>query len=355
MKNLLIKYIIFCAFISTMSCSPPEDTVSSSTYCYGLLSSEVVSYSKKEMTLRVKFYVFDRGESDQLTRKNIENNLTFGSSDVEGILIDYNEVKTPYSGNYSCAVLLDEVYNIVNSDYWTGASSTDTFLRKFFKNAGQNNSFLLSAFGPEKPDVSFLSNGFKNSASDLDLSMARILNNTTEPTSKISKISLFRSIDVLMDTINKSTPRGNRNLLLLSTLRSNPDSKITIDSVLNKAARYGIKLSTIMDRTVENYFDYDLNNEDLFFKLANRTGGFVYDDDLGSDSKNNNILILASRLGNLMEGNLSCFESTWKILPADSWTAPFQPGFTGEAKLQIDLGTQYLSYGIEIPIRIFIK
>jgi hypothetical protein len=355
MKNRLLKYILLYALLSTVSCSPPDDTSSASAYSYGFLSSEVVSYTEYEMTLKIKFYVFDSKEDGQLTTRNIENNLSLNSTSVDGILTDFNEIITPNDGNYTCAVLVDEIFNVLNCDYWTGSSMTDVFLRKFFKNAGNNNSFLFSGFSPEKPDVRIYGNGFTKNASELDITLANELNNKNKSTADRPKSYLLQSIDILMDTINKTSTVKNRNLLLLSSNNGYTTSGITIDSIKNKAKRYGIKISTIMDRTVEDYFEYDLNNEELFFKLADYTGGFVYDDDLGSESYDNNILMLASRMGNIMEGNFRCFESTWEILPSDSWTEPFQPGFLDDGTLDIDLGTQYISYGIQIPYRINIK
>jgi hypothetical protein len=355
MKNRFIKFILLYALLSTISCTPPAETSSAAAYCYGFLSSEVVSYSKNEMTLKTKFYVFDSKNADQLTTKNIENNLSLNSTNVDGILTDFKEIVTPGAGNYSCAVLVDEIFNIVNCDYATGSSFTDIFLRKYFKNAGKNNSFLFSTFSPEKPDVNIYGNGFTTNASELDLTLASVLNNKNKNTEERPRSYLLQSIDNLMETINKTSTVKNRHLLLLSSNNGYVTTGITIDSIKNKAKRYGIKISTIMDRIVEDYFEYDLKNEDLFFDLADYTGGFVYDDDLGDMSYDNNILILAARMGNMMEGNFRCFESTWKILPSDSWTKPFQPGFTDEGTLDIDLGTQYISYGIQVPYRINIK
>ena len=108
-----------------------------------------------------------------------------------------------------------------------------------------------------------------------------------------------------------------------------------------------------MDKGGEYYVDYDLANDDLFFKIADITGGFVY--------KNNDFtsyfdrLILARRLGNILEGNFKCFESTWKIVPKGIWTDPFQSGFYAEGNLKVDLGTQFLSNVIELPFIINLK
>jgi hypothetical protein len=168
---------------------------------------------------------------------------------------------------------------------------------------------------------------------------------------------LLQSIDYLMEDINKNTKKGNRNLLLLSSFNAYLTNGITKDSVISKAKRYGIKISTILDRTSEDYIEYSFDTEKLIYELALNTGGFIYNDDLSYMAYDNNILILASRLGNILEGNFRCFESTWKIVADDTYTIPFQPGYIIEddINLLIDLGTQYNSNVIELPFRIIIK
>ncbi len=354
MRKLLLRYFVLFSFACTVSCTPPVDSSPSSTFSCGVLSTRAENISAQELTLKVRFFVLEGEESDQLTKKTIENNLTLYSSDVIGTLLDNREVTTPYSGNYSCAILLDKVYNIISYDFDRKLSPTESFLRKFLKNQGDNNSFLFSILEPNPQYASFFGKGFTSNDAGLDLPLARLLNNAEKLTEKISKLPLLQSIDILLDTINRSGKGNNRNLLLLYSRTSYLNSGITKDSVINKAKRYGIKVSTIMEKGGEYYVDYDLANDDLFFKIADITGGFVY--------KNNDFLtsyfdrmILARRLGNILEGNFKCFESTWKIVPKGIWTDPFQSGFYAEGNLEIDLGTQFLSDVTELPFSINLK
>ena len=178
MNNPIIKYCLLLTILIAGSCTPLSDTSSAeSSFSCGTISCEVESYSATELTLKLKFFVLDSKESDQLIKRNIENNLTLYSSDVIGNLVDNREVTTSYGGNYSCAVLLDEVYNTILYDDFFKYNPTETFLRKYFKNAGVNNSFLFSSFKYGDPNVRFYGIPFKSSASELDLQIAEILEN----------------------------------------------------------------------------------------------------------------------------------------------------------------------------------
>ena len=353
MRKLLLRYFVLFVLACIVSCTPPVDSTPSSTFSCGVLSSKAENISAQELTLKVRFFVLEGEESDQLTKKINENKLTLWSSDVVGTLLDNREVTTPSSGNYSCAILLDKVYNIINYDFDRKLSPTEFFLRKFLKNQGVNNSFLFSSLETKPPNVSFYGKGFTSNYVGLDLTLARLLNNVEEPTEKIRKLPLLQGIDILLDTIYRNGKGNNRNLLLIYSRTSYLNSGITKDSVINKAKRLGIKVSTIMDKGGEYDVDYDLANDDLFFKIADITGGFVYKDNdyISYFDK----LILASRLSNILEGNFKCFESTWKIVPEGIRTDPFQSGFYAEGNLKVDLGTQFLSNVIELPFIINLK
>lgn len=356
MRDSLLKYSGLLFLVSMISCSPPKDTTNSSGYSFGVLSSEVESYSDKEITLKLRYFLLDGTESDQLITRNIENNISISSSDIVGTLIDQKEIPTPYSGNYSCAVLLDEIYNIMNYDFWdvyTIPNSTEVFLRKFFKNAGNNNSFRFTSLKPGNSALTFYGKGYTQNAASLDIPLSEGLNDVSKPTSKFSNSPLLQNIYLLMDTINKTAPPGKKDLLLIYSRVSYINSGITKDSVINKALRLGIRVSTIMDAGVEYNVVDDWANEDLFYKLANLTGGFVYMDNDYTDFTDK--LILASRLGNILEGNFKCFESTWKIVPQDIYTDLFRPGFYAGENLDVDVGTQFLSNVRETPFAIYIK
>lgn len=101
------------------------------------------------------------------------------------------------------------------------------------------------------------------------------------------------------------------------------------------------------------HIDYDLNSEDIFYKLAYETGGFVYknNDALGGED----MYVLSSRLGNIFEGNFKCFEATWKITPAGSWSDTFQPGYYATGEIVVDLQTGYDQETFEMPLGIIIK
>jgi hypothetical protein len=354
MKSLKIGHFLVYALFGLVSCSPPDDNTQTSLYSCGVLSNKVESYSDKELILKIRYFIVDGNKSSELIEKNIENYLTLYSSDVVGTLIDNKEITTPLLGNYSCAVLLDEVYNNINYDFFSNYSSTDSFLRKFFKNAGMNNKILFSAYGYKAPSFVVKSDGFVSNSSALDIPLASYLNSANELTEKCSNTYLLKYLSSMLDLISQ-VPGTNRNLLLISSRTSylGNSNGFTKDSVINKATRLGIKVSTILDKGGEYYIDYNLNEEDIYYKLAYQTGGFVYMDNEYSD--NNSNLVLASRLGNIFEGNFKCFESTWRIVPKGIWTELFRPGFYADGNLEAEMGTQYLSNIIEFPFCIYIK
>ena len=354
MKNA-IYYILILIFWSGGSCTPLEEETQwiSQSFSCGVLSSEVTGYINEEITLKVRFFILDKEESDQLTKRSIENSLIIQSSDVISSLLDFREVTTPYSGNYSCGVLIDEIFNLYSYDTGEKFSITDVFLRKYLKNAGADNSFLISGFKKNTPPVSFISTGYTTKVQELDLPIAEILNNVIRPTQRLDSIPLLESIDILLEKIKQSAPPENKNLLILYSGNKYYHNNIVKDSIISKALREGTRVSTIMNAGGDYYVNYDLNNEDIIYKLAIETGGLIYksSDYLGGKD----LYILASRLGNIFEGNFRCFESTWKIVPYDKSTDPFIPGFFLKTELQVELQTGYDNNTFSLPFGIYIR
>jgi len=350
MKKILIGYLIFFLLVIIVSCnSDDEDGSASASFSCGVLSSSVESYSENELTLKVKFFVLDHEESDQLTTKNLENSLTYHSLYTLGTLVDIHEVTTPSYGNFSCAVLLDEYYSMINYDFFSGKGSTDSFLRKFFKKSGIGNSFMLSSFHINPETLTFYGKGFTSNPAELDLPMARLFGEASELNEKVKKLPLLQNINILLDSINKNAPEDNKNLLIFSSRASYITSGNDKDSIISKARQFGIKVSAILDRGGEYYIDYDLDNEDLYYKIAEQTGGFVYTNN--QYISNSDGLILASCLGNIMKGDFKCFEAKWRIMP-NSWADTFKYGYYSDAELDIELSLDNM---IEIPMCIYIK
>ena len=73
MRKLLLRYFVLFSFACTVSCTPPVDSTPSSTFSCGVLSTKTENISAQELTLKVRFFVLDGAESDQLTKKIIEN------------------------------------------------------------------------------------------------------------------------------------------------------------------------------------------------------------------------------------------------------------------------------------------
>ena len=353
MKKISFRYFLFLLLPVVQACEPEQYGWISSSFSCGVLSNEVTSYAPGEMTFNTRFFVFDKEESDQLTQRDVEHNIRLSSLEVDAVMTGFREVSLPPAGKYSCAVLLDDVYNKVNYDYFEKFSSTEIFLRKFFKNAGLNNYVRLAIMQDQTPPVKLYGKYFTKDASGMDLLLADLLSDPEEPFTQIPRLPLLQSLDILLDTINRSAAGTNRNLLLIYSRNAYIQTGITAEMVIAKAKTYGIKVSSIIGSGGIYYIDYNLNSEDLFFRLAHETGGFVY---MNNDILNGkDILILASRLADILEGNFKCFEATWKLTPAGSWTDPFQPGYFAQGEIMVDLQTGYDKETFSMPLGIIIK
>ena len=204
MKKISFRYFLFLLLPVIQACEPEQYGWISSAFSCGVLSNNVTSYSPGVMTFKTRFFVLDKEESDQLTKRDIEHNLHFSSIEVDAVLTDFQEVSLSPAGKYSCAVLLDDVYNTINYDYFEMFSSTEIFLRKFFKNAGLNNYARLAIMQNQTPPVKLYGKYFTKDASVMDLILADLLGNPEEPSSKFVPLPMLQSLDILLDTINRS-------------------------------------------------------------------------------------------------------------------------------------------------------
>lgn len=146
--NVKVLFLVIMALF--VSCEPKEYNSIGSSFSAGVISSEVTGYSDKEMTLKLKFFISGAGEQPLLSESDIEGTLDLSSFEVKGVLQDLTIVNTAVSANYSCALLVDNYFNLLSYNFNDKTGSTEFFARKYFKNAGENNKFLFSIF-EDKP------------------------------------------------------------------------------------------------------------------------------------------------------------------------------------------------------------
>ena len=336
-----------------VSCEPKEYISIGSSFSAGVISSEVTGYSDKEITLKIKFFISGAGEQPLISESDIEGNLDLSSFEVRGVLQDLTIVNNPVLVNYSCALLVDNYFNLLSYNFNDKTSSTEFFARNYFKNAGENNKFLFSIFEDKPSPVTIYGDGYTDNADSYDLILANRLNDVKEPERKMDSIPLIESLDFMLDYINQKAPAGNRNLLLLSSWSVYHTNSAAKTRIVNKAKSLGIAVSTLLFLGDITNFKWDLDNDDLYFRLANETGGFVFrshDMLYGED-----ILILAPHLKNIMGGDNRYFEATWKIIPDDHYTDLFVPGFFEKVDLVVELQTGDDRKQFNMPFGILIK
>jgi hypothetical protein len=323
-------------------------------YSSGVLSTDVIDYKADTITLKIKFFMLDNKSGDYITDRNIFHAITIYSSDFNGEIQEISTSEISLDKNYSCAVLLDEIYPLSTYAYPSNSGINNTaevFIRKFFKNAGDNNSMLFSTFKDNENPLTIVGENYTKVPKEYDLPLADYLNSSTLPCHEsncIDSLPLLKSMDLLMDFIDQKAPAQNRNLLLMYSRNLFNRKGYSINSLIDKAKQHNIKVSSILG-SIGNYeIKWDSDGEELYYKMALETGGIVYQVN-NYDGKDLNLL--ASRLGDIFKGNIKYYETVCKITP-ESWTDPFQPGFyaTGDLEFELQNGTEF-----KIPFGIMIK
>lgn len=347
-----VLYTAFIIFFSAISCEVEQPWISSSFSC-GVLSCNVDSFSNEEMILKLRFFILDKEKQGDLTSRDVKNNLSFSGFGLAGLITDFREIELEPEGNYSCAVLLDNIYNQINYETYDLYSTTEIFLRKFFRETGEGNLSRFAVFKNFTPPVTFYGGYFNGDARQMDLLLARVLNEYEEPVSTYSPVPLLQSMDAILDTIHKSAPAGNRNLLVIYSRNAFIKTGVNMEDVMNKAKNYGVKVSTIMDFGGEYHISYNLDDENFLYKMALETGGFVY---VNNDAlSGEDMYLLGPQLDNIMSGNFRCFEAICRVSPTASFTDPFLPGFFDKAELIVELQTGYDREQFKMPFGIMIK
>ena len=347
------KYILCFLLIVLVTCSQEEDDsnkIIEEQFSCGVISSEILNYSANELDLLVNFFVFDKENNDKLTSIDISDKLVLEDDnyDFDGELNNFNTSITPEYGNYSCFILLDDLFNQVTYNHFDNVSGLENFIRMFFHNSGHNNYFNFANSKIGVNPLTIYNDEYTNNAKEFDLPLAKLCHEMPELTEKADSMPLLTSIDSVLEFINLKAPDNNRNLLLLCSDNAFSSSGINTNKIINKAIQYNIRVHTILGAGGDSKLIFSRSN--FLFKLSNATGGIMYE--LNSDVFPLELLILASNLKNILEGYFQCFQSTWTLKSND---LIFVKGYLGEPLLEVYIQTNYDKEAFQLPFCFEIK
>jgi hypothetical protein len=352
MKQIVIRSLMLFLLVFLCRCYTSEEDpwISSAFFC-GILSTEVESYTADEVFVKFRFFILDAEEGDKLTRRDVFSQMTIYLTGYNGYMLNYQKTNTDPSGNYSCAVLVDDVYNQINYDYWDPISRTEYFVREFFKTAGEGNRFLFSMMRDKTNPLTIYGDGFTEQAETYDQVLAHQLNNVPDNIGMdFDSVPLPYCLNELIDYTDLHAGTANKSILSLYSSNTFPRMGYSMQALIDKAKNKGIRVFTILDAggSVNNW-EYD--GRELLFKIASETGGAVFEN---SDFDAKDLIILGSQMGPIMEGNFPCFEVRWRLV-RESWADTFQPGFFEQGELQTVIQTGYDKKEFTMPFGLWIK
>ena len=346
-----IKRVIFFFMIYLVSCTT-DDMFNEDYYSSAVLSSEVTDHDPDSLSLKLKFFLLDKETGEFITNRSIFNTIILESYDFVGTLQDFKSVETSLSQNYSCAILLDDIFSRSNysPEYSFGNPNfTEIFIRKFFKNSGNSNPFLFSYFEDKENPLTIVGDNYTINPEEYDLPVARILYSRPldcQTASCIDSLPLLESMDSLMEFINQNAPEINRNLIVMYSRNLFNRKNFNMVALIEKAMQYNIKVSFILG-SIGNYeVNWDSKGENFYFVMASFTGGIVYQ---FIDYELKDLSLLSARINNIFEGNIKYFETTWKLKP----NTEFQSGLYYDVNLNFQLQTGKEKTAIELPFAVF--
>jgi hypothetical protein len=297
------------------SCKKVNRELVEERYSVGIVSTEVISYTSTKAVIKVRFFVLDSRNNGKLILENISNNIFPEFDDLT--LDSVNRITTPFKGNSSVAILVTDKYYKISYESF----NYESYIRKILRSCAPTNEVLLSEVGLKSDVLSIINPGFTRNALELDLPLAEMMNNNDyyEP---IDSLFLCKAIDSLINYMNNNGDCQNKNIIIFGGENSGYYEQFyDLNLLYNKA---------ILNNVTFHDFGYG--------QLSPITGGV--------QSGSLNLLLMGSRLNDIMTGNFECFESVW----TDSVIFNhFQSGGTYSNSFKIKLTTNYET--IEVPIK----
>lgn len=316
-----MRVLIFCTlfFMILFSCKKVNRELVEERYSVGIVSTEVISYTSTKAVIKVRFFVLDSRNNGKLILENISNNLFPEFDDLT--LDSVNRITTPFKGNSSVAILVTNKYYQISYESF----NYEPYIRKILRSCAPTNEVLLSEVGLKSDVLSIINPGFTRNALELDLPLAAMMNdnNSDEFGNYLNyepqdSLYLFKAVDSLINYMNTNATCQNKNIIISGSGTYGPSE---LAFLRNKA---------ILNNVTFHDFGYG--------DLSSITGGV--------QSGSLNLLLIGSRLNDIMTGNFECFESVW----TDSVIFNhFQSGGTYSNSFKIKLTTNYET--IEVPIK----
>ncbi|MFH2142612.1 MAG: hypothetical protein ABIJ97_09335 [Bacteroidota bacterium] len=348
-----MKYL-FCFILLSfiiISCNKEVDEELKNYYSCGVISSDVVSYNTKKVILKVRFFVLDKSNNEELINSDILNNLYPSDLSYYGTLDSLKMVFTPEIGNYSAAVLmstgLDQDAN--TRDYFLIMEPT---IRKFLKTSCPENEVMLAKIGDKSKPLEILVNGYTTNAEELDIPLAEIYKNGNYPAT--DTLYLLDALDSMINYMDQKSLFNNKHLIIVYSRRKVFLENFNLDTIINKASEKGVTCHLLESTPSYNtWVNNDLKK--FLFKLNAKTNGmyyaspFWYSFDWGELPMD--MLLMSARLGDILNGKFECFEAVWTITS----DYPVFYLYTSHSwDFSINLKTNYEQQNISVPFNFYI-
>lgn len=354
MNNL--KLILFLSIV-LFSCKKEEEKLIKNYYSGGVINTELLSHTTNQAIVKVRFFVLDKSNNDGLIQQNILNNIVpvsdaAGNSNYIATIDSFKTIQTPFKGNSSTAVLVSDGLDVtINmSDYKFGTEPT---IRKFLHSSVPDNEVLLAKIANDNKPIEIYANGFTRNANELDLKLAEIFKNGNYTAT--DTLPLLDAIDSLLNYMNIHSTYSNKNLFIFYSRRKIFKQNLNLDAIISKAKQYNISFHFI---ELAPTYTWENNALRKFLEKFNTlTGGVYFEKYLFSTYYYDDgelpmeVLQVAGRLPDMLEGNFKCFEAIWKI----NTTTTFNSGNVYSTTFAVKLSTNFEQVALEIPFQYYIK
>jgi len=350
MKYISVIIIFFLIFIS---CKKEEDKLIKNYYSCGVISTEVLSYTSTKAVVKVKFFVLDKSNHDELIKQSILNNIIPPSSDYVGLLDSLKRITTNINGNFSAAVLisdgLDKTINM--DDYFIEMEPT---VRKFLHTAASSNEVMLAKVGNNIKPLEIINNGFTRNADELDIPLAEICKKGNYPAN--DTLPILQAIDSMINYMNVKSTYTHKNLIIFYSRRKLFLQNINLDSIINKARQSNITCHML--EVTPNYTWTNFSLENFFVKLNTCTHGIYYESPYSFYNNYEGgelpmaLLQVSGKLNEMMYGGFECFEVVWSL---NTTSSNFTSGKIYSSDFSVRLSTNYEQEEISIPFHFYIN
>lgn len=345
----LFYLALFSMFLLLFSCKKKADAPVP-IIVPGTISASYVSSTTTQLKFRIRFFILDSRLDDNLSEIDIQHYLYIDDHSYAGVNYSYTlnsvyHVTTPFLGNSSTAVMLDE--SAINETDFNGLGAKymlnqETTCRKFFKLTPSGSDFILAAYSynnsflPSQP-LTIYGDGYTNQAELYDQKLAELRNYNYFT----GNSPFLLALDSMLEYVNAKAPNTNKQIIAFTHNKDDVGGPAW-NAVINKAVNYHIPVNIVMTYQSEgDFFNY--------ISLAGTTGGLIFF--VSNNQDGTNMPHFATRLNDILKGNFTCFESDWTV---NASSPVFNSGFTESGYMQLYIDNKdklytYMPYFCRIP------